>query len=292
MIRDALFYFCILIILYQTIRYLFRKIKFKKQNHITNQTIVLITGGCLGIGRELIGCLINNFNCAVVNLDIREDQFPILCSTYKTKNLINIYCDLSNNDNDYNKLLEKAKIKFESIDILINNAGIAFNKSFKSLSSFQLTKTIQINLLSPMLLCKAVIDSKINTSSTVHIVTISSAMSHLVSPNSSDYIATKWGLFGFHESLRSEYLDKPNIHFTIFCPYAVNTGMFPGFSSPLPFILNILDAKEYSNEIIYSIVLKDKIVYSPFYIEYICIFYSILPCWIRDLLQNFICKNI
>lgn len=280
----------LLIIVYIVIRHISRVISYKNQTHITSKTTVLITGGCLGIGREILNALIANFNCKVINLDIRRDQFAVLASVYESTNLINIYCDLSDNTNDFDVLLAQSNIQLESIDILINNAGIAFNQSFEYLSSMKISKTIQINLLSPMLLCKAVIDSKKGLP--IHIVTISSAMSHLVSPNSSDYIATKWGLFGFHESLRSEYLYKKNAYFTIFCPFAVNTGMFPGFITPFPFILNVINAKDYGLEVIKSIVLKDKIVYSPFYIEYICVVYLLLPCWFRDLIQEYICKSI
>ena len=268
--------------------YLIEKIrekKFKNQTYITKNSLILITGGCLGIGREIIHQLISKYKCKIINLDIRKEEFNNIKNEYKEK-IINIYCDLNKEQNFENLLLEN-KIKINEINILINNAGIAFNLPFEKLSKEQIKSTIQINLISPMLLTKLLISKK-EENKILHIITMASIMSHITSKNSSDYTSSKWGLYGFHESLRSEYLYRKDIFFTIFCPYFINSGMFPNFKNPLPFILKIHDVKNITYEIIKCIILKDKIVFFPKYSYIICFIAKFIPCFLMDFIQYYI----
>ena len=73
------------------------------------------------------------YKCTIINLDIRKDEFANLEKEYGNK-IKNIYCDLSNQENKYEQILSDNGININSIDILINNAGIAFNKPFLQLS--------------------------------------------------------------------------------------------------------------------------------------------------------------
>lgn len=54
------------------ILYLKREFLFKFQKYLNKDKIILLTGGSLGVGRELLHILITKFNCHVINLDIRE----------------------------------------------------------------------------------------------------------------------------------------------------------------------------------------------------------------------------
>jgi short-subunit dehydrogenase len=193
-----------------------------------------LTGGCLGIGREMIR-IFTDLECKIINLDIREEEFREI--TKENKNVSNYKCDLSSRDDIDNFF--KHRLKDVKIDILINNAAISFNKHFTDLHETMITKTTEINLIAPMLMCKKVIPLMQGSG---HIVNIASVMSHTAASKSSLYIMSKWGLYGFHESLRyGNFVPKllldyfnSGINFTIICPFCVNTGMFPGFKSPIP----------------------------------------------------------
>ena len=115
----------IIFILLYILRQCMRLRKIKKQNHITKETTILITGGCLGIGRELIHQILSLFKCKIINIDIRESEFPSLKSLYKDQ-IINIKQDISKINNIISFLEEKG-INPDKIDIIINNAGIANN---------------------------------------------------------------------------------------------------------------------------------------------------------------------
>ena len=276
-----LLYILLIIISFLLIRKYLRERKFKSQKYLSNKTTILITGGCLGIGRELIDLFISKFNCQIINLDIRSSQFSSLKSLYG--NLIkNIQCDISKMDNIIS-FLEENNINPDSIDIIINNAGIANNLPLEQLPLKNMISTIEINLLSPMKIIKAFIDRRKNklNNNKIHFVTLCSVMSHIISANSSDYISSKWGLYAFVESVRNEYLYNDKYIFTTICPFAVDTGMFPNF-----FIC--MNTKWVANEILKSIALKESVKFIPDFINIPIYLYKLFPSFFSNLIQYYI----
>ena len=148
----------ILIILLSSIfiRNYLREKKFKNQKYLSKETIILITGGCLGLGRELIHLLISLYNCKIINLDIRESEFHSMEELYN-KNLKNIYCNIAK-IKDIIKFLEENGVNINEIDLVINNAAIANNLPLEQLSLNNMISTIEINLLAPMKIIKSFID--------------------------------------------------------------------------------------------------------------------------------------
>ena len=63
-----------------------------------------------------------------------------------------------------------------------------------------------------------------------HIVSIASTAGLFGVAGLCDYCSSKFGAFGFNESLQMELaaIGKHEIHTTIVCPYFINTGMFDG----------------------------------------------------------------
>ena len=284
-----LFYILLILISFLLIRKYLRERKFKSQKYISKETKILITGGCLGIGRELIDLFITKFNCQIINLDIRSSQFSSLKSLFGN-HVQNIQCDISKIDNIIS-FLEENNINPDSIDIIINNAGIANNLPLEQLPLKNMISTIEINLLSPMKIIKAFIDRRKNklNNNKIHFVTLCSVMSHIISANSSDYISSKWGLYAFVESVRNEYLYNDKYIITTICPFAVDTGMFPNF-----FIC--MNTKWVANEILKSIALKESIKFIPDFINIAIYLYKLFPSFISNLVQyciiNPFSKNI
>ena len=151
------------------------------QTYITKDSTVLITGGCFGIGLELIKILFERTKCRIINIDIREDSFKELNNVAKAYDCVieNYRCDLSNID-DMNTTLSKILLKYSKIDILINNAAVSFNKEFTLLSEEEIIKTTNVNLVSPTLICKKILPIMIKNNCG-HIVSIASVLSHVTS---------------------------------------------------------------------------------------------------------------
>ena len=278
-----LFYITIFIISFIIIRHLIREQKFKNQKYISKDTTILITGGCSGIGRELINLFISLFHCKIINIDILSSEFPSLKNLYKD-NIINIEQNISKIDNIITFLEEKG-INPNQIDIVINNAAIANNLALEQLPLNRMISTMEINLLTPMKIIKAFIDLKKNSNKNsqnkIHFVSLCSVLSHITSKNSSDYIASKWGLFGFVESVRTEYLYNDKYIFTTICPFAVNTGMFPNF-----FIS--LNTKYVAKEILRSVVLKESVKFIPDFINIPIYLFKLVPSFLANLIHYFL----
>ena len=98
------------------ILYLKREFWFKFQKYLNKDKIILLTGGSLGVGRELLHILITKFNCHVINLDIRETEFEEIKSQYKDK-VQNIPCNVAKVD-DMVKFLSENKVNSDNIDII------------------------------------------------------------------------------------------------------------------------------------------------------------------------------
>jgi short-subunit dehydrogenase len=237
-----------LLILFKILSKLKRNYLIKNQKYLNKDKTILITGGCMGIGHEMIKKLINKYNCNVINIDIRDDLFEDLKNSIKNKqNIFNYKCDISN-QTDLTNTFSKIIQKFPKINILINNAAIAKNDFFYNLTEDQISKTIEINLISPFILTKKFLNlfEKNKNVDEYHVVNIGSNLSHIASRKSSPYITSKWGLYGMHDSIKYgkfysiftylflDYFHQKNLNFTIVFPFAISTGMFPRFGNSIP----------------------------------------------------------
>ncbi len=218
---------------------------------------VLITGGASGIGKEM-AILIAREGGRIVIWDInRESMQEVVSEIKKAGGAATFYqCDLSLRENIH-ETASMVKQEHETVDILINNAGIVSGKPFFELSDEQIEKTFAINTLAYFRTVKAFVPDMIKQNSG-HIVTISSAGGLIGVNRLSDYCASKFAVFGLDESLRMEFKSRGiNIKTTVVCPFYVNTGMFEGVKTRFPAILPIMDKSEAAKKIVNAIK-RDK----------------------------------
>jgi len=181
-----------------------REYKIKNQNYLTKEKVLLITGGCMGIGKEMIKILTNSYKCKIINVDIRDDLFDSLNEIVEDQGnkIQNYKCDLSNFD-QMEEIFKKILLENPKIDLLINNAAIAFNDFIYKLSKKEILKSIDVNLTSPLLFTKLFLEEMEKYSEEeIHVVNIASNLSHVVSRKSVPYIISKWGLYAMHEAIR------------------------------------------------------------------------------------------
>lgn len=110
--------------------------------------LVLITGGANGIGREIaINFARHGANIAIVDIDLEMAQK----TSTELKLLgvkVNAYkADVSNAEN-IEKLKNDVKNEMGVVDILVNNAGVFFCKSPEQETVENLSRMININLMS------------------------------------------------------------------------------------------------------------------------------------------------
>lgn len=111
------------------------------------------------------------------------------------------------------------------IDILVNNAGITGgNAPTWELSPGVWRQVIEVNLVAPYLMCRAVVPYMI-TAGYGRIVNIASIAGKEGNPNASHYSASKAGLIGLTKSLAKELATK-DILVNCVTPAAAKTEMF------------------------------------------------------------------
>jgi NADP-dependent 3-hydroxy acid dehydrogenase YdfG len=188
---------------------------------------VIITGGTTGIGRE-IALQLTAQGANVLIAGSSEDHLQEAITSIRQGQpngvLNGIIADLSQHEG-INKLFEEADKLFGGrIDVLINNAALAFNSVMDgNYADWQ--KVIDTNLLG-YIACTHEAIKRMENSTGAQIINIGSMSADVREAGSSVYVATKAGIQGFSESLRKEINEK-GIRVTLIEPGAVDTDMQP-----------------------------------------------------------------
>lgn len=183
----------------------------------------LITGAGKGIGKAVAIALakegVNIVLIARTQADIDEVAQEI--STYGVKTLA-LTADVAD-INSVNLAIEKAIASFQTIDILINNAGIAAFGKFLELEPSEWERIIQVNLMGVYYVTRAILPNMIERQ-TGDIINISSTAGLNGNALTSAYSASKFALLGLTDSLMQE-MRKHNIRVTALTPSTVATDM-------------------------------------------------------------------
>jgi 3-oxoacyl-[acyl-carrier protein] reductase len=194
------------------------------------QRTAIITGR--GIGRETAIALSKKSVSVVV---CSKTQSEINSVVEEIKNLSNhskvlgIKCDVSI-PSEVNSLIKSTMEKFGSgtIDILINNAAVVFNRKLIDTSEEEWDQTINTNLKGIFIFAKAVLPYMISKNSGV-IINVNSGAGKIGYNNLSAYCASKFGLLGLSESLALEVNVYENIRVMTIFLGQVATKMWEDF---------------------------------------------------------------
>ena len=195
---------------------------------------VLITGAGSGIGLALAREYARRGHDLVL-LDIDEDAVSKAAGDLRSggAGASAFKCDVG----DYQEVWEVAeRILRESgpIDVLVNNAGVAFMKEFKDTTLGEWERVMGVNLWGPIYVTKAFLPSMLARRSG-HIVNISSMQAYFIPPGWSVYGVTKYGVSGLSEALRYE-LRPYNIKLTCVYPAIINTPFYDFLASGTPLL--------------------------------------------------------
>jgi len=196
------------------------------QNITTNKEskIALVTGASGGIGREIAIALAKQ-GFTVLIQGRNEQKLQLL--KYEIGEHAHILLADISIKKQRDSMLAKA-FEFGSIDMLVNAAGTSQFASFESMPEADITKLINTNLSSPILVCQAFIahyklkGMPKNENKIVRIINVGSAFGYIGYPGFSSYCASKFGLRGFTQTLAREYSDTP-FKFSYFAPRATKT---------------------------------------------------------------------
>jgi len=223
--------------------------------------VALITGGASGIGKIMARLLLER-KAKVVIWDINSAKIHETIAELSPIGLISGYTVDISNVEGIHETAKKVKQEQGVVDVLINNAGIVAGKYFHEHTTDDIIKTMEINANAPMLITHEFLGDMLDRNSG-HICNIASSGGLISNPKMSVYVASKWSLIGWSDSVRIEMKQlKKNVKVTTVLPYYINTGMFDGVRSKIP----ILKPETAALTIIKAIE-KDKIIFTmPGYI--------------------------
>ena len=180
----------------------------KKGSEKLKNKIALITGGDSGIGKAVaILFAKEGADIAIAyldeSIDARETKH-IIESVYHRKCLL-IKTDLSKEKNCSNTI-KQVIAEYKRIDILVNNAALHYeNKSLTELSTRELLKTFETNILSFFWVTKAALPYMKKGAA---IINSSSVTAYRGSGSLIDYASTKGAIVSFTRSLSSNLAKK------------------------------------------------------------------------------------
>ena len=193
---------------------------------------VLITGGASGIGR-LMGrmALEKGARCLII-WDINEESIKQTKTEFQHLGRVEGFrVDVSDVECVQKQFKETVRVCGD-VDIVINNAGIVTsNKTFENQTVSEIQRTMNINAMAPMFVAQQALPGMLARNKG-HICNIASAAGMISNPKMSVYVASKWAVIGWSDSVRIElHQAKKDIHITTVAPYYINTGMFDGVES-------------------------------------------------------------
>jgi short-subunit dehydrogenase len=127
------------------------------------------------------------------------------------------------NEDDVQNAVDRTLREWGRIDVLVNNAGVAYLGALSDLRTEQLREIVDVNLIGTLLFIRAVLPHFI-AHRRGHIVNVSSVLGKRGVPRQAVYSASKAAILGLSEALRSE-LAHDGITVTSFCPSATETEM-------------------------------------------------------------------
>ncbi len=192
--------------------------------------VALITGGASGMGAAAVRRFVEE-GARVVLADIDADRGQALAAEIGEDCLF-ARCDHTKRA-DNEAAVALAVERFGGLDILFNNAGLAFaNAGIDTVDDDILEKIVDVDLLGPYRMTQAALPAlraagqRIDSGAAV--IFTSSMQGIVARPFVSPYTAAKHGIVGLTRSLALE-LAKDNIRVNVLCPVATDTPMLPEF---------------------------------------------------------------
>ena len=178
----------------------------------------LVTGGTKGIGRAIAESLIKT-GARVAITARHEDEIAQAVSQLNTigpGTATGHVCDVR----DYNQV-KSVFARLDSLDILINNAGVGIFGSVESMSVEDFRAVLETNVFGVFYCCHEAIPL-MKKRGGGYIINISSLAGANPHPEMAAYNASKFGLNGFSEALMQE-VRQDNIKVSYIMPGSVNT---------------------------------------------------------------------
>jgi len=192
-----------------------------KADAFRNQ-VVIVTGASSGVGKALALQLARQ-GAKVVLAARRAELLEQIAATCRQSGgeALAVPTDVAD-EAQCKALVEKTVVSFEKLDMLVNNAGLAVIARLEDYADLRLFHhTIDVNFYGAVYCTYYALPHLVRSRG--RIVAVSSLGGKAPLPYNSPYIASKFAMHGFFDSLRMEVM-KHEVSVTMICPYWVITG--------------------------------------------------------------------
>lgn len=188
------------------------------------EKIVLVTGASRGIGRNIVYNLALDGYKVIANYNNSEKEAKDLQEELKNKNIkIDIFKADVSRKQEVENLVNFVIEKYNKIDVLINNAGIAEEKLFTDITEEDFDKMMKVNLYSVFYTTQEVVKNMLKLHNGI-IINISSIYGLTGGSCEVHYSMAKAGIDGMTKALAKE-LGPSNIRINSIAPGAIDTDM-------------------------------------------------------------------
>ena len=183
---------------------------------------VLVTGAASGIGLE-IALAFAREGADLIITDVNQDalskaQIAVQATGARCHPYV---ADVANAD-VMEDLAQRVLTAHGVLDVLVNNAGVAFLGSFECTPLSQWQRTLNINVMGVVHGCKFFLPAMLQAGGPRNIVNIASAAGLAPTLNMSAYSTSKHAVMGMSDSLSLE-LSNTQVKVTVVCPGIINT---------------------------------------------------------------------
>ena len=183
---------------------------------VFERKVVLITGGCAGIGRAL-AMRFAQAGARLVILDLQRDGLDSLVqhlSDHHNCEALGLVCDVADAQ-AVQRAVAQTLERFGGIDVLVNNAGITHRSTFAETEMAVFQRIMAVNYFGAVHCTKAALPSLIARRGQVVVLSSLSGFAPLL--YRSAYNASKHALHGLFETLRAE-LKGSGVNVMLVCP--------------------------------------------------------------------------
>lgn len=198
--------------------------KRNQNRHKLKDQVLVITGASSGIGKALAYELAAA-GCKLVLTARREHLLEAIVADLKSKFQIEalaIPCDVARRE-EAEAMIEMVLDRFQQIDILINNAGVADYVYFSQDDPDAMRRVMDINYWGALYCIHKALPA-MSARQQGLIVNVSSVAGKLAQPGIANYSASKYALNGLSQALRIE-LASQGIRVLVVCPTSTKTDI-------------------------------------------------------------------
>ncbi len=196
----------------------------------------LLTGAASGIGRALALELARE-GVHLYLLDVDAAGLQSVIEECRSRGVVAVgrKCDLSQ-PTQISAAIADLLARWQYIDLLVNNAGVAFYGPTENMTGAQWDWLISINLLAPLQITRELLRTLLARGE-AHVLNVCSISGVVAGGRFNAYHTSKFGLTGFTEALRAEY-KRRGIGVTNLCPGPVSSNLYnravSGRKDPVP----------------------------------------------------------